>query len=186
MTTDRVAVVIVVGRHSLAGTIEHRGSRVLDVLNDTSTEFLRVHEVAVFRGLKGGPLAEYAEITVPKSAIDCALLADNRHEAPLRRQYARVEKHMHCMFALVTDHEIRGRAMFERSADTMSILNSGASNFFPVVNVSVLSADSNGPPMSAAVAFVNKAKVLLLHVEQKAAVQTEASSSPAEKSVGTT
>ena len=176
MSDDRVAAIFIVGRHSFASTIAHHGARVLDVLNDASSAFLQVHDVAVFRGLKGKPVAECHETTIPKSAIDCVLLIEARHEAPLRRQYARVDKHMHHLFVLMRDYEIRGTAMFERAAEPVLMLGSGASNFFPLVTASVSSADSSGRPTSAAAAFVNKAKISLIHVEQKEVEHLDASS----------
>jgi len=168
MTTNHVAVLLIVGRHSVAGTIDHSSSRVLDVLNDVNAEFLRVHGVAVFRGIQGGPIVQFDEVTVPKSAIDCAILTEDRHEAPLRRQYALVEKCPHPVFAVLTDYEVRGTAMLERSVDPVLVLNSGASHFFPIVTANVSSVDSKGPPLAAKVVFVNKTRVSLLQIEKRA------------------
>ena len=53
MTTNPVDVLLIAGKHSFAGAMEHSSSRVLDVLNDVNTEFLKVGKVAVFQGLGG-------------------------------------------------------------------------------------------------------------------------------------
>jgi hypothetical protein len=168
MTTNQVAVLFIVGRHSFAGTIDHSSSRVLDVLNDVNTEFLRVHGGAVFRGFQGGPIGQFDETTVPKSAIDCVVLTEERHEAPQRRQYALVEKQSHPVFVLVADYEVRGNVMLGRTVDPVLVLNSSASTFFPIVTASVSTVDVKGPPLSARVVFVNKAKVSLLQIEKQA------------------
>jgi hypothetical protein len=174
MSSDRVAALFIVGRHSFIGTVDHSGSRVLDVLNEASTEFLRVQGVSVFRGLEGGPIAHYDEITVPKAAIDCVILTDERHEAPLRRKYALVEKQSHNVFVLLTDYEVRGTVMLGRSLDPVLILNSGASSFFAVVGASVSSVDGKGPPVPTKVAFVNKSKVSLLQIEKQETLRSTA------------
>lgn len=166
MTTDRVGVLLVVGRHSFTGSVDHNSSRVLDLLNDAHTALLRVHGVAVFRGTQVRPIVEFDEVTVPKSGIDCVVLTEERHEAPLRRQYALVEKQPHPVFAVMTDYEIRGTAMLERSADPALVLNSSALTFFPIVAASISRADVDGPPLSANVVFVNKTKVSLLQIEK--------------------
>ena len=147
MTSNHVAVIFIVGRYSLAGAMDHSSSRVFDVLNDANTEFLRVHGVAVFRGIRGEPIEQLDEITVPKSAIDCVLL---------------------------TDYLVRGTVMLGRSVDPVLVLNSSASTFFPIVAASVSSVDIEGPPLSARVVFVNKTKVSLLQIEKRATARSTA------------
>ncbi len=114
MSTDRVAALFFVGQHTIAGFVEHSGTRILDVLNDASTEFLSVHGGATFRGINGQPIGEFELATVPKSAIDCVVLTEEDHEAPLRRKYALVEKKSQGVFVLLPEYEIRGTAMVSR------------------------------------------------------------------------
>jgi len=170
MTSDPVAVLFIAGRHAFAGTLEHSSSRVLDVLNGAGTEFLRIREASVFRGLQGASIGQFAEITVPKSSIDCVILTGERHEAPVQRKYALIEKESHAVFVLLESHELRGQVMFERSVDPITMLNSGASKFFPVVNATVASADHNARELSAKVAFVNKSKVAALQIDERASL----------------
>lgn len=167
MATDRVAALFIVGRHSFAGGLDHHYLRVLDVLNDASAALLRLYGVAAFRGLHGKPISEFDEIVVPKAAIDCVILADERHEAPMRRQFALVEKRPHPMFVLLTEYEIRGTVMLDRYLDPAMFFNSNASCFFPIVSAGVSSVDGHGPPLEAAVAFVNRERVSLLHVDKR-------------------
>jgi hypothetical protein len=162
--TNQVGVLFIAGDHAVAGAMEHNSSRVLDMLNSAGTEFLRIKEASVFRGLSGEPIDRFPEVTLPKSAVDCVILTEDRHEAPLLRNYSLVEKRSHPVLVVVAGYELRGEVMFGRAADPLSLLNSGASTFFPIVSASVSSPAGNAPAVSAKVAIVNKAKVLLLQI----------------------
>ena len=120
MTSDQVAVLFIAGRHSFAGSLDHNRVRVLDGLNGAGTEFLRVHDASVFRGLWDGPTEQFDTITVPKSSIDCVVLTEDRHEAPLQRKYALVEKHSHAAFVLLEHYELRGKLMIGRKFDPVT------------------------------------------------------------------
>lgn len=137
---------------------------MLDMLNSASTEYLRIQEAAVFRGLAGEPIESFAEVTLPKMAVDCVILTEDRHEAPLERNYALVEKRSHPVFLVVSAYELRGQAMFGRSADPLSLLNSVAPTFFPIVSATVSRADKNESSVSGKVVIVNKTKVSLLQI----------------------
>lgn len=167
MTSERVALLFIVGKHAFGGAVDHHSSRVLDLLNDVHTEFLRVCSVAVFQGFSGRLIAQFDEATIRKAAIDRVALTEERHEAPLRRQYARVEKQRSPIFALLTNYEVRGTVMLDRSVDPGLVLNHQASTFFPVVAAKVSCVDAPGPPLVAKVVFVNKNKVSLLQIEKQ-------------------
>jgi hypothetical protein len=167
MTPDQVAVLFIAGRHSFAGAMDHNRARVLDGLNSASTEFLQVHGASIFRGLWDGPTEQFDTITVPKSSIDCVVLTEERHEAPLQRKYALVEKPSHSAFVLLEQYEIRGKLMIGRNFEPITLLNGGASHFFPLVAATISSVESNVPTLSAQVAFVNKTKVSLLQIDDR-------------------
>ena len=69
-----VSVIVIAGPHSLQGTIENRGLRVLDVLNDVISDYLQLHDVTVRRGIDGTCLGQLSGATIPKAAIDFVLL----------------------------------------------------------------------------------------------------------------
>ena len=91
---DRVTILSVAGSHSFFGSIDNRGLRVLDVLNDISSDYLQLYDVAVLRGIRGELIEQLPEATIPKSALDLVLLESNKHEAPVRRRHAFVPKEM--------------------------------------------------------------------------------------------
>ena len=89
---DQVTVVVMAGPHSFFGAIENYGLRVLDVLNDASSNYLQFHDATLRRGIDGPCLGQLAGATIPKTAVDFVLLEADKHEAPLRRKYALVPK----------------------------------------------------------------------------------------------
>lgn len=167
MISDRVAVQIIAGQHTLAGALDHSSSRVLDVLNNASTEFLRIERASICRGIGGAPIGEFDEITIPKSSIECLVLKEDHHEAPLQRKYALVEKDAHTAFVLFDDHELRGQILLGRAVDPILLLGTTASNFFPIVSATIASTHRDAPQLTANVVFVNKHKVATLHINQR-------------------
>jgi hypothetical protein len=168
MSSDPVPVLFIAGMHAFAGSLDHSSSRVLDVLNGAGTEFLRIRDASVFRGLQGAPIGQFSEITVPKSSIDCLVLTAERHEAPLQRKYALVEKKSHAVFVLLENYELRGQVMFARSVDPILMLNASASSFFPIIEATLTSAGSATCELSAKVVFVNKSNVAALQIDERA------------------
>jgi hypothetical protein len=138
---------------------------MLDVLNDVNTEFLAVLGGTIYRGVEGQPIGGVESATVPKSAIDCVVLTDEGHEAPLRRKYALIEKKSQGVFVLLPDYEIRRTAMVSRTFQPVLLLGGGASTFFPLVEANVSSIAGTVPAPAAKVAFVSRHKVSLLQAE---------------------
>lgn len=167
MTVTHVPVVVIAGRHTFAGVIDHSNLRVLDVLNDVGTDFLRVLRVEVFRHFQGERLEQLSEAVVPKAAIDCLILCEDTHEAPLRRQYSFVEKQPRTVFVTLADYEIRGNIMVKGNPDPRQTLGRDAPLFFPIAEATVSSIDKIGPPIAAPVVLVNKVKTSLLQIENE-------------------
>jgi hypothetical protein len=164
---DRVTILTVSSQHSFSGTVENRGLRVLDVLNDVSSDYLELHDVAVRRGTHGKCIKQLPQATIPKSAIDFVLLEFDRHEAPLRRGHAFVPKETRQVLVVVGDYEILGTFMPKGSFDTLRGLRQEPTAFFPVVAPKLSRVTNADAPILATVALINGLKVSLLHVDRK-------------------
>jgi len=164
---DRVFILVVAGQHSFLGALENSGLRVLDVLNDASTEFVHLHDVVVSRGFHGECLKQILDATIPKSTIDFVLFDPKTHEAPMRRRHAFVEKRPQSALVLLADYEIRGTFMLKGSPDSLLVLQHGLSTFFPFTSARVCRLGTTSDSVSAEVALVNKSKVSLLHLERQ-------------------
>ena len=165
---NRVTVLVVAGQHSFFGAIENLGLRVLDVLNDFSSDYLHLHEVTVRRGIEGKSISQFLEGTIPKVAVDFVLLEPNKHEAPLRRKYALVPKQSRDALILLGEFEIRGRFMTTGSFDVLPALCQERTAFFPVTSVRLTRITSADAPISAGAALINGHKTTLLHLARPA------------------
>ena len=169
MTSDQVAVLFIAGRHAFAGAMDHCSSRVLDVLNSANTEFLRVHNASVFRGTQRRGRRTNSTRSPCRSRRSTAWCS--RRNATKRRcneNTALVEKPSHSAFVLLEHYELRGKVMIGRNFDSITLLNGGASCFFPMVSVTISSVEPGVPTISAKVVFVNKTKVSLLQIDDHA------------------
>lgn len=160
--SGHVVVTITAGGHSLVGAFECRSQRILDVLNDASTDFLRVRQVAVFRQIRGECIAHLHDVTIPTSAVRFAALQGDKHDASLR-QYAFVGKQAHRAIVVCDGHEMCGTVMATGTADPVSALGKDASMFFAVTDVQV-SNDVTNESFRMPMTFVNKTMVSFMHV----------------------
>jgi len=130
--TEHVTILVICGQHSFAGKLDNRGLRVLDLLNDVSTEYLELSEVAVHGKFFDGIVQQLPNAIIPKAIVDIVLLKQGNHEDPMRRQHALVEKRSHSAFVVVGDYELRGKLMLKGVPDTIGALTREFSAFFPL------------------------------------------------------
>ena len=165
--TDRVTIIVIAGQHSFAGELENRGLRVLELLNDVSTEFLQLSEVVVHQKFFDGIIKRLPDATIPKAIVDLVLLEQGKHEAPIRRQHALVDKRTYAAFAVVGNYELRGKLMLKGAPDVIGTLTRELSSFFPLTNIRLSMVGGPAEPVAAGVALINKSKVSLLQIDQQ-------------------
>jgi hypothetical protein len=167
---DCIAIITVAGQHSFFGTIENRGFRVLEVLNDVNSSHLNLHDVVVRRGIQGECVDRLSEATIPKSEVDFVLLETDKHEASHRRGHAFVPKDSRAALILLGDYEIRGTFMLSKGAmDAIRSLRLGPEVFFPLISPRLSHVGGADPPICAGVALINGLKNSLLHLRQQTA-----------------
>jgi hypothetical protein len=160
-------VIIVSGRHSFSCSMSLGGQRVLDVLNDKSTAFLRISDTTLSRIGQTESFGELQDAVVAKSSIDCVLIENDVHEAPIRRHHSLVNKHAFATFVLLPDHEICGMTMWAIRPDPLVLLASDAPSFFPA-SPATLWGTSLREHCASTVAFINKASVSMISIGKRA------------------
>jgi hypothetical protein len=166
---DLITAITIAGQHSFFGSIENRGLRLLEVLNDVNSNYLNLYDVVVRRGIQGECIDQFSETTIPKSAVDIVLLEPDKHEAPHRRAHAFVPKDSRAALILLGDYEIRGTFMFLKGPlDAIRSLRLEPMAFFPVISPRLSRVSGADPPLSAGVALINGLKVSLLQLKQQA------------------
>jgi hypothetical protein len=163
--TNRVEILVVTGQHSFTGAVENRGLRILDVLNDANTQFLKLHEVSIYRGFDKTCIQQVSETLFPKTIIDFVLVKRQPHEAPMRRAHSLIAKHRHSALVVLDHYEIRGDFMSRGAVDPMLVLHSDSPAFFPIVSPDIY-LGRIGETVYSNVAIVNKAKVSLFHYDR--------------------
>jgi len=166
--TNRAEILVVAGQHSFTGAVETRGLRIMDVLNDPNSQFLKLRDVAIHRRFETKCIRRISETLFPKTNIDFVLLKAQQHEAPMRRAHSLVAKRRHSALIVLDDCEIRGAYMSKGVIDPMVVLHQDSPPFFAIVSPNIY-LDENDKMVFANAAFVNKAKVVLFHYEVQAA-----------------
>jgi hypothetical protein len=162
---DGVTIIVVAGQHSYSGLLDNRGSRVSDLLNDPGTQFLQLSKVTLHQKFFERVVESLPEVTIPKQGIDFVLLEQGKHEAPLRRQNARIDKRSFTAVVVLNDYEIRGTLMLKGVPDEVAALSRELAAFFPVTNTRLSMPTGAAAPTPAGIALVNKARVTLLHID---------------------
>ena len=165
---ERVATLVIAGQHSFAGLLDNRGLRVLELLNDASTQFLQLSEAVVHRGFINSQIKQQlGEATVPKAAIDFVLLDQSKHESPARRQHAFVEKRSHAAFVTLGNYELQGTLLLKGSPDAVGALAGELSDVFPLTSCRLSIVGGSKDPIPAGVALVNKSKLSVIHIDKQ-------------------
>ena len=162
---ENVPALIIAGQHSFACLLENRGQRVLELLNDASTQFLQLHEVLVHRAFESETKQQLREATVPKASIEFVLVNQSKHESPSRRQVAFIQKQPYAAFMAVGGYELQGTVLLRGTPDSFCALARELSDFFPLTNCRVSMASDLQNTFPAGVALINKAKLSLTHID---------------------
>lgn len=170
MLGRRASVVLLTYEHRFTATVTTGGRRVLDILNDRTTDYLHIHDVQVFRSFAPETrVASFPDAVVRKEDLSLVLITGERHEAPEKRLYAFVPKKPHHVFITVPGYEVQGRMLLTGAAEPVSILARETGEFFPVTQATVSDVGAAGAPIEAPVVLINKATVALFYVGEEPA-----------------
>lgn len=163
MSGAAIPIMLCMEAHCLAGTITSTGQRVLEILNDPASEYLKMSDAALQPNAEGGSATRVGDVTVPKSRIAVCILTMEGHEAPERRRYGYVEKRKKRGLVLVQGYEVQGTLSFRGTAEGVAALGREFGDFFPVSEATVRYPASHRS-IPAKVAIVNKSLVSVLHI----------------------
>lgn len=176
-------VIAVVSDHWLRGRMATIGQRVLDVLNEGNTDFLRLEVAQVFStaDLKT-PITVLDEVMIPKDKLGVVFIpavdqAVNRPESELRHYHAKIQTRPTASFALICGHAIQGNIHLKgRLTDPIFTLNHALTRFFAMTQASV--SLPAGGSMPASVAIANKQFIDCFYLGEDAHVQEQPESEP--------
>jgi hypothetical protein len=167
---QEIEVFIATAQHLLFGHVHTGGNRLQEVLNNSSTDFLKLRNVSVFRGATTS-VRTAQTMTIAKQHIAFATITGDRYEAPEKRQYAFADK-KHCTcFIVVQGYELEGIVNLKGSVDPIIALRSELSDFFPIAEPKIgnIGTHQNVP---ATVAMVNKSMVSVIEIASPQPAET--------------
>lgn len=164
MLARRTAVILITHEHRFTGTVPTLGQRLLDMLNDKTTDYLHIHDVQVFRSTDPETcIAAFPEAVVRKADLSLAIITGEKHEAPEKRLYAFVQKRAYHVFLTVPGYEAQGRLHLPRSAEPVAVLARDTDTFFPITQATVSRVGSD-ERLEVPVIIINKESVALFYV----------------------
>jgi hypothetical protein len=162
MTAAQIPAILFTETHCVSGFIAGTGQRLLEILNDSHSQYVKLTE-ATLQTLGEGQPVQLPEATIPKPRIVVCALTTASHEAPDKRRYAYVEKRKKKAFVIAQNYEIRGILSLKGTAEAVAALGQELSSYFPLTDATIRHAPSN-QALSVTVAIVNKQFVSLFQL----------------------
>ncbi len=159
----KAPVILATDSHLFTAEIPTRGVRLVEVLNDHTTEFVVVNDFRLFsENEKERKESGRLTTAVRKGNLALAILPA-LHEASERRMYYFVAKKQYSCRAVVGDYLIEGSLYLRGAPDLTAILNTELQAFFPITDAVVSHADL-ATAIRPSVVLVNKVKLVALQI----------------------
>ncbi len=165
MAEKKIPAILMIDEHLIVGEVETSGRRLLEVLNDTLTDWLQVFGAHVARRTdKAHAVSTLDELMVRKADVRIAVPGGATHESPEKRRFAYVEKKQFPTFAIIDGYEIRG-AMHLKAKREMHQLLVDMASFVPLTEATISHVGPLDEKLDAEVAIINKTFLRALHVK---------------------
>ena len=172
MAGTDLSAIVVTNEHLLSGQVSARGRRLIQVLNDTTTDFVSMQNVRVMRRAGGACVATLPSAMVLKRNIALAIPANDQHESPEKRRDNFVHKRRFNAFLIVKGYEIRGQVCLKGTEDPLAALCHELGAFFPVPGGSVAFSGTSCDEQHRQVIVVNREYVSVFHLGEPLAERT--------------
>jgi len=166
MLSEEVNTILATHEHLLTAKVATHGQRLLDVLTDSNTDFLAVHDVKVFRRRGDTCIETLSEAVIRKDNIALVLPSSSKHEAPSKRSRSFVAKRTFSTFLVAIGYEVRGEIQLKTIDDPKVLLCQEFRNFFPVPNGTVSFAGTSCGNRGSQVVLVNRDLVSVFEVAE--------------------
>ena len=166
MTTTEISVILATEEHVLSGNVAANGQRLLDLLSDTNTDFVRLSDAHLFRRKGNTRIASLPEVVVAKKSVGFVIPNTDAHEAPKKRFMSIVKKNQYSVFLLVFGYEVRGTLQLLGAGDPVSTLCNELGNFVAVPNGSVAFDGTSPNRPGSQVVIVNKDLISLMEISR--------------------
>lgn len=165
MDFEHLTATAVTEEHFFKGTFSTHGQRLLDSLNDTTTDFVIMKDVEVYRASYNVRAVELPTAAVRKEHIGMVLVTSRRHEAPEKQANHRRDKQHFPAFLTCFGYDVKGTVHLRGYADPVNALTLDFSPFFPVTDAIVTHGGNTGLQVKVPVAMVKRDAVSLFHLD---------------------
>lgn len=162
MTGHSATAIFVLAHSDVHGTVATGTNRLLDVLNDQNTRYLKVDRVRICPRAEGHALAELSDTVLIKNNIHLVMLVDEDRRRDSQVFFASLaRKTLDAVLTLPTVL-VQGRVHTKSASDPQGFLTLEAGTFFPLTNVKIQDDACEGGWQESPVVLVNKEMVASL------------------------
>ena len=157
-------VEIIAHEHRFTATVYVHDQRLLDLLNDQTTDVLPINDVAVYRcSALEDAVAILPEAIIHKADLHLVIITREERNQPTQRLFGYVQKMRYPVFLTVPGYDVQGamHLLPSHDLDPTTILVNKASTFFPVTNATISEAWRGEEDFAVPVVMVNKRSLTL-------------------------
>ena len=163
MVTGGTSVMMLTHQHRLNCILSTGETRLQDILNVRTTEYLPIFDVQVFHSIDADVcVANLPDALISKSSICLVIIPTEKHEAPEQRMINRINKNLYDTFLSVLSFEVQGTIHSIDPPHSPQLINNivnDLNNFFPITNATISQVNSSAKPLKVPVVIVNKTYV---------------------------
>ncbi len=157
MSTKSTRIMAAVSDHWLLGSLSLKDSRIREELNDSNTDFVKLHDVEVHAYAKLECVAKLSTMVVPKCKLEFIVAPSDTHEAPEKCWNNWTAKATFSAFAIVSKYLIQGTLHVPTTAlDPQRALIQQDGKFFALTQVSLGYGGRGVQQLSVPLLLVNK------------------------------
>ena len=157
MTKKRTRILVAISNHLLLGDLSLQDSRIRETLNNSSTDFVQLHNVEVYTHVRCECVTKLPAITVSKSKLEFIVVPLGPHEARDKCWNNWSARAAHDAYAFVNGYRIRGTLHLPESAlDPQLAFMQQDGRFFALTNVSLGYGGRGVRPLEVPLLLANK------------------------------
>lgn len=158
-----VRLLLAAGQHFAQATVETEGKRILDVLNDKNSDYLKLANHSLSWGHDPDrSLGAWPRGALIKSNLILALPFGTEHEAPQRRHNLMVRKSRYEVALTLPDYDVRGFVHLVSPIAPLEYqaqLQRDGANFFAITGATLTHRALPHDPLEAPVALISRSHI---------------------------
>jgi hypothetical protein len=159
VNSQSAKAVFVLPHYDVYGRASTGSSRILDVLNDQNTRYLKLDGVRICAPGDRMALAELASTVLVKSSLQAVLLLDEDRPSESTVYFASMARKTMEVIVTLPTIMVEGRIHTKTASDLQAYLSLEAGIFFPVTAAKIRGQMRTGNLLESPVVLVNKDRV---------------------------